>query len=93
MKRNQYPQPKYLWLVSGLVLAALLPVVLTWFKSTLDVRARDVGDNPDHFHLWATNSTYSYMFTYDPLAADIWLRESGGFQRNLEFVQLPPAPQ
>jgi hypothetical protein len=93
MKRNRHPQPKCLLLVSGLVLAALLPVVLTWFESTLDVRARDVGDNPDHFHLWATNSTYSYTFTYDPLAADIWLRESGGFQRDPGFIQLVTNPQ
>jgi hypothetical protein len=93
MKRNQHSLLKYAWLVSGLVLAAILPLVLTRFKSSFHVRERDVGNNPDHFHLWTTNSTYSYTFIYDPLAADIWLFESGGFERNPEFVQSPPTPR
>jgi hypothetical protein len=78
MKRIGHLRPKQVLSVSWLLLAALLPVALTWSKPPLDPRARDVGNNPDHFFLWSTNSKYSYRFIYDPLAADIWLCESGG---------------
>jgi hypothetical protein len=88
MKRRRYLQPKQVLSVLGLALATLLPLALTWLKSPRALRARDVGNNPEHFHLWSTNSTYLYRFIYDPLAADIWLRESGGFQRNSEFTRL-----
>jgi len=36
-------------------------------------------NNPDRFFIWTTNgASYSHAFTYDPHAADDWLRESGG---------------
>ncbi len=34
-------------------------------------------NNPDHFFIWTTNgAAYFHTFTYDPHAADDWLRES-----------------
>jgi hypothetical protein len=39
----------------------------------------EINNNPDKFRLWATNSSYVYTFTYDPLAADEWRFETGGF--------------
>ena len=44
-----------------------------------DVQKRETNNNPDKFHLVATNSAYDYSFTYDPLAADQWRFETGGF--------------
>jgi hypothetical protein len=88
MKCSRPFQSKQVFSFLGLLLAALFPVALMWSKPPLDLRARDVGNNPDHFYLWSTNSTYLYRFIYDPLAADIWLCESGGFQRNSEFIRL-----
>jgi hypothetical protein len=41
-----------------------------------------VGDNPDQFHLWTTNSQFGYAFTYDPHAADDWLFDSAAAARN-----------
>jgi|GEM_PF-4684873 len=33
--------------------------------------------NPDRFFIWTTNgASYLHTFTYDPHAADDWLRES-----------------
>ena len=40
---------------------------------------REVDNNPDKFHLMATNGAYDFSFTYDPLAADQWWFETGGF--------------
>ena len=44
-----------------------------------DVQKREINNNPDKFHLVATNSAYDYSFTYDPLAADEWRFATGGF--------------
>ena len=36
------------------------------------------ANNPDNFFIWTTNgATYTHTFTYDPHAADDWLREFG----------------
>jgi hypothetical protein len=36
-------------------------------------------NNPDRFFIWTTDgATYRHTFTYDPHAADDWLREYGG---------------
>jgi hypothetical protein len=41
------------------------------------VARKPLDNNPDKFHLVATNSTYNYGFTYDPRAADEWLFHGG----------------
>jgi hypothetical protein len=48
-----------------------------------------VEDNPDHFHLWATNLQFGYAFTYDPLAADHWLFDSAAVARNQPTGLMP----
>ena len=65
--------PAVLLLVTGLI---LLPPG----SSKLPDRSRmdEVNNNPDKFHLVATNSAYDYSFIYDPLAADEWLFHTGG---------------
>ena len=93
MKRNLRLLTQYALLLTALLFAALFPIALNGLKASPDMRARDMGNNPDHFFLWATNSTYSYTFIYDPLMADNWLRESGGFKRNEEFVDLLMNPR
>ncbi len=30
-------------------------------------------NNPDKFYLWTTGNTYSFTYTYDPHAADLWM--------------------
>ena len=39
--------------------------------------ARTDDNNPNKFLAWATNSSISYTFTYDPHAADVWLFHAG----------------
>ena len=93
MKRNLRLLTKHALVLPALLFAALFPIALNGLKTFPDKRARDMGNNPDHFFLWATNSNYSYTFIYDPLMADNWLRESGGFKRNEEFVDLLTKPR
>ena len=62
-----------LWL-----LAIFCFAVLACFKWTGRGRWEKPDDNPDRFHLWATNSSYGYAFTYDPHAADAWLFRTVG---------------
>jgi hypothetical protein len=79
MHRNLNPGPKYFLAVFG-ALAAILMVVATFhFNISGNLQMREINNNPDKFRLWATNSSYVYTFTYDPLAADQWRFETGGF--------------
>lgn len=64
-------------LVPWLLAAAFCLGVLSYFKLTSQVRLEEPDNNPDKFHLWATNSSYGYTFTYDPHAADAWLFRTG----------------
>ncbi len=67
-----------LWLLAVLCLGALAR--FTWTSQGRWVKP---DDNPDKFHLWTTNSSYGYAFTYDPHAADVWLfRTVGPFNSN-----------
>ena len=70
---------KWLLLLSCLLTAvvALLLIPRPRFPATL--RVKEVNNNPDKFHLVATNAAYDFSFTYDPLAADEWRFETGGF--------------
>ena len=62
------------------MLAAILLFGVTFrLNISSGVQTREINNNPDKFRLWATNSAYIYTFTYDPLAADQWRFESGGF--------------
>ena len=65
-------------LVLWLLAAVFCLGVLGYFKLTSQVRLEKPDNNPDKFHLWATNSSYGYTFTYDPHAADAWLFRTVG---------------
>lgn len=64
--------------ISCLFITISFFVVFTHFKLSSHVGTDKVGNNPNKFCLWATNSSFRYTFTYDPHAADVWLFESGG---------------
>ena len=70
---------KWLWAISCLLAAvvAMLSALGPGFSAAS--RVKEVNNNPGKFHLVATNSAYDYSFTYDPLAADQWRFETGGF--------------
>jgi hypothetical protein len=81
MKARWRRYAKYLPVSSAVVLL----IVLGYFNRSFKQPPREVGNNPDHFRLWATNSEYSYTFIYDPLAADNWLREAAVWSSNALF--------
>ena len=66
----------YLLLVLLLFLAA---VILSGRGSKIWIarQMKNANNNPQDFFLWATNSSFSYSFRYDPRAADEWLFHSG----------------
>jgi hypothetical protein len=77
MQRYLNPGQQCLLTAFGALAAILLVVVAFPFNTSSDVRKWEIN-NPDKFHLIATNSAYDYSFTYDPLAADEWRFETGG---------------
>jgi len=79
MHRNLNPGQKCSLTAFGSLAAILL--VASSFHSNISggVPMRLINNNSDKFHLVATNSAYDYSFTYDPLAADHWRFETGGF--------------
>jgi hypothetical protein len=77
MKPRQRLAPKYLLLAPWFSLVVFCFGVLGYFKLTTNVRREEPDNNPDKFHLWTTNSSYGYTFTYDPHAADAWLFRTG----------------
>jgi hypothetical protein len=79
MHRNLNPGQKCFWAAFGALVTILLVVVTFHFNISSDVQKGEINNNPDKFRLWATNSAYVYTFTYDPLAADEWRFETGGF--------------
>ena len=79
MQRNLNPGQKCILTVFGALAAILLIVASFRFDISGDVQKRVINNNPDKFRLWVTNSAYVYTFTYDPLAADEWRFETGGF--------------
>jgi len=36
------------------------------------------GNNPQKFSLWTTGKSFTYTFTVDPRAVDVWLFSYGG---------------
>ena len=79
MSCNLNPGQKCFLAVFGVLVTILLVVATFHFNISSDVQKREINNNPDKFRLWATNSAYAYTFTYDPLAADDWRFEMGGF--------------
>ena len=79
MHRNLNTGQKCILAAFGMLAAIVLVVATLHFDISGDVQQREINNNPDKFRLWATNSTYVYTFTYDPLAADEWRFETGGF--------------
>jgi hypothetical protein len=87
MKRNSRLQWKH-------ALPALLLLVLTVAllarrssNSWTGVMLKNAGNNPQDFFAWATNSSSSYSFRYDPRAADEWLFHFGA---RLFATSMPP---
>jgi hypothetical protein len=84
MKHKMRLQTRYsLLLASSLCFAA----VILASKGARTGQRNNAGSNPQDFFMWATNSSYSYSFRYDPRAADEWLFHSGAW---LFATSLPP---
>jgi hypothetical protein len=66
---------KYLWLT--FLAVAISFTIFCVSKSSPVVGKNDRNDNSDKFHLWTTNLSHNYTFTYDPHAADEWLFHAG----------------
>jgi hypothetical protein len=64
------------WLMAVFLAAGILFVFSS--SERKPVQTLNADNNPDHFHLVATNGTVACNFTYDPLAADQWLFRTGG---------------
>jgi hypothetical protein len=79
MNCNLHPGQKCFLAVFGVLVTIFLVVASFNFNIPSGVQKREINNNPDKFRLWATNLSYSYTFTYDPLAADEWRFETGGF--------------
>jgi hypothetical protein len=69
-----------------LALLLLFAAVIVVRKEPERGQPADTGRNPQEFFLWATNSSFSYSFRYDPRAADEWLFHSGAWL----FAASPP---
>ena len=72
-----------------LLLALLLffAAVILASKGSKIGQLSHASSNPQDFFVWATNSSFSYSFRYDPRAADEWLFHSGAW---LFATSLPP---
>jgi hypothetical protein len=79
MHRNLNTGQKCILAAFGALVIILLVVATFHLDISSDVQKKEINNNPDKFRLWATNSKYVYTFTYDPLAADEWRFETGGF--------------
>ena len=45
---------------------------------SLELRMKEIRNNPDKFRVSVGNNTSTCFFTYDPRAADEWLFQTGG---------------
>lgn len=73
--------------IRGVVLTALFAVciALLWLDGMnspgnspgMRQASQQEDNNPEKFYLVATKSSYTYSFTYDPLAQDQWLFRTG----------------
>jgi hypothetical protein len=84
MKCKVCLQSNRYWLLAWLLFFAA--VILAGKGSKIGQR-NHASSNPQDFFLWATNSSFSYSFRYDPRAADEWLFHSGAW---LFATSLPP---
>jgi hypothetical protein len=90
MQRNLNPGQKCLLTLFGTLAAILLVWATLHFNNLSGVQMREINNNPDKFHLVATNSAYDYGFIYDPLAADQWRLKAGGLPLPFGFRALRP---
>jgi len=84
---------RHLCRYAGQAFTALLALAAFLLLARISVRfpASMTGledDNPQKFHMWATGCSFSYTFTCDPHAADIWMFQTGGGT----MLVLPPRP-
>jgi hypothetical protein len=71
-----------------LLLALLLffAAVIVVSRGPKNGQRSNASNNPQDFFVWATNSSFSYSFRYDPRAADEWLFHCGAWL----FATSPP---
>lgn len=56
-------------------------------RHSIGANLKNPTHNPQDFFVWASNSSFSYSFRYDPRAADEWLFHSGA---RLFATSMPP---
>src|ERR1035441_4057335 len=76
MRRKVCLQSKHYLLLALLLFVAV--VILASKRSKIG-QLTNASSNPQDFFVWATNSSISYSFRYDPRAADEWLFHSGAW--------------
>jgi hypothetical protein len=81
---------------TNLTFVALCITALVLWLAMIDHQKRartppiKMGNNPNSFVAWSTNSSVRYTFTYDPHAADVRLFEfAGGTVRATNSESLP----
>ncbi len=55
------------------IAALTTAMVVAMFRSSPWASKLKPDNNPDKFYLWTTGNTYSFTYTYDPHAADLWM--------------------
>ncbi len=85
MKRDRFAQVRYVIAAISVCLGAW--AVFEGLIQSTPVPARHEDNNPQHFYLQSKGSVYTYAFTCDPRAADVWLFTTGG---GTMFVLNPP---
>ena len=88
MKRRPL-RPQWKYVLPFLPLLVLTGAIIAErsFRKSSSAVLRNPGINPQDFFVWATNSSFSYSFRYDPRAADEWLFHSGA---RLFATSMPP---
>ncbi len=86
MQHNPWVLARYATFVAALLVTAWLlsgtyprPITVPYIREE---------DNPQKFHLWTTGASFSYAFTYDPRASDVWMFNSAGGA--MPFQQFAP---
>lgn len=87
MKRRSRLQWKYVLPLLPLFVLAGAIIAERSHRRSSSAAPKSSGNNPQDFFVWATNSSFSYSFRYDPRAADEWLFHSGA---RLFATSMPP---
>jgi hypothetical protein len=71
-------KPKRFTITAGIALVLLVFFTFLNRVPVGQLDANTLDNNPQKFHLSATNKSVSYWITLDPRASDKWLFRSGG---------------